>query len=403
MQYLKNKLVVFLGVMLFINCNLFKTVQILKGGSISQKEFKVEIPFEYRLGLIIIAVNIEGKKYDFLLDSGAVNLVSKSLASDLKLKPHSQYAVGDSHETESELHFTTLNNITIGGVDFVNTGAAIADLEASNEVACLDIQGVIGANLMRQAIWKIDYDNQKIILTDRLERLTLPATVKNIPFYSDVSGSPLCDVQVNGVLEKEVVIDLGSNGAIELTDKTFEKLKAKNPNLKSIAIQGRQSSGLYGTGEIKTHHHASIDRVTYGNIRLKNQIISFASGSATLGNQFFKNYDLILNFKNKEALLVEKSKFDFSKLEGFGFSSLYDQGKLIIGTLTVKSQAEQKGLKIGDHILSINEKDYSQINAKDWCELLEQRTETARINITLTDGEKTKTVLLDKMLFLSKN
>ena len=397
---LKNILLACLAGFLLSSCNLFKTVKILKAGYVAQNNFHVEIPFEYRLGLIIIKVNIEGKTYDFLLDSGAPNLISKSLAADIGLKPKSTYKTSDSNDTESTLAFTTLANVTIGGVDFIHTGAAIADLESSQEVACLRIQGVIGANLMRKAIWKIDYVNQKIICTNRLENLKLPSKIEKIPFYTDVLGAPLCDVRVNGILEKDVVIDLGSNGAIELSDKYFEKLKAQTPNLKSITTPGRHSSGLYGTGEMKIQYHAVADQVAYGSVALKNQIVAFAAGSATLGNKFLKNYDLILDFNNKEALLAQQREYDFSKLEGHGFSWMFDRGELVVGALTENSEAEQKGLQIGDRILAVNETDYTQIKAGDWCTLMDNK-QTDTVVLIVSNAKQKREVALHKGILLS--
>ena len=118
--------------------------------------FNAKIPFEYRLGLIILKVDIAGKEYDFVLDTGAPNVISKELAQKLGLNNVSEQKVGDSQGEYSNLGFTTIEKVTIGGIHFLNTGAAIADLELSKEVGCLKIDGLIGSNLMKKAIWKFD-------------------------------------------------------------------------------------------------------------------------------------------------------------------------------------------------------------------------------------------------------
>ncbi|NRB81964.1 MAG: clan AA aspartic protease, partial [Saccharospirillaceae bacterium] len=105
----------------------------MKSGEVEQEVFNVQIPFEYRLGLIILKVNIAGKEYDFLLDTGAPNAVSKKLAKELNLTPIFSEVVTDSNGDNSELGLVKLDHVSIGGVKFLNTGAVIVDLELSKE------------------------------------------------------------------------------------------------------------------------------------------------------------------------------------------------------------------------------------------------------------------------------
>ena len=67
-------------------CGALKVAKLLKQGDVEQPSFTAEIPFEMRMGLVVVKVNINGKDYDFLVDTGAPNLVTKELAAELKLK-----------------------------------------------------------------------------------------------------------------------------------------------------------------------------------------------------------------------------------------------------------------------------------------------------------------------------
>jgi len=107
----------------------------MKNGEVEQEEFSVQIPFEYRLGLIILKVNISGEEYDFLLDTGAPNVISNELAKKLEINIVTRQKVGDSQGQKSDLELAKLDKISIGGIHFLNTGAAIADLSLSNKVA----------------------------------------------------------------------------------------------------------------------------------------------------------------------------------------------------------------------------------------------------------------------------
>jgi len=58
----------------------------MRSGDITFKKEVTEIPFEYRLGLPIINVTINGESYDFLFDTGASNIISQELAKKINAK-----------------------------------------------------------------------------------------------------------------------------------------------------------------------------------------------------------------------------------------------------------------------------------------------------------------------------
>ena len=59
---------------------------IMRSGDITFKKEVTEIPFEYRLGLPIINVTINGESYDFLFDTGASNIISQELSKKINAK-----------------------------------------------------------------------------------------------------------------------------------------------------------------------------------------------------------------------------------------------------------------------------------------------------------------------------
>lgn len=123
--------------LLLTGCSTIKTIKLMKSGEVEQKEFNVKIPFEYRLGLIILRVDIASKEYDFVLDTGAPSVISKELAKKLDLSNITEQKVGDSQGEDSNLGFTKIEKLSISNINFLNTGAVIADLNQSQEVGCL--------------------------------------------------------------------------------------------------------------------------------------------------------------------------------------------------------------------------------------------------------------------------
>ena len=84
--------------MLLAGCGVLKTVKLMKQGEVVPETFTTTVPFVERMGLMVVKVRIHGADYDFLLDSGAPNAITKELAASLGLASQVTQKVGDSQE-----------------------------------------------------------------------------------------------------------------------------------------------------------------------------------------------------------------------------------------------------------------------------------------------------------------
>jgi hypothetical protein len=387
---MKTTSLIIFSILLLTSCKSLKMVKLMTKGEIEQQQFISEIPFEYGMGLIIIKVTIEGKEYDFLYDTGAPNVISTELAQELNIKPYVTNKTVDSQGKKEELEYLLLPSVRIGSVDFINTGAAVADLNRSSVIACLNIDGIIGANLMQKAIWQIDYTNKVIRISNSMDSLNVK-NGKHIKFDQKMTGTPVADINVNGTVVKNVTIDSGSNGGFSLSEKTYRIAKdSASPVVIGI---GTTTSGLYGVGEVDTNYYTTISTVSIGEIQLSNQMVGFNKGHAlTLGNEFFENYLVTYNWFDKEMILSEKMEHDNSSFNSFGFSYFFNETKLLVSMLIEGSEADQKGIKRGDQIIAINGVDYSEMTQEKWCEILHtpELRKGNKIDVTLLmNGEKT--------------
>ena len=377
----------FAMLLLLTSCSGLKTFKLMKSGEVEQEEFKVNIPFEYNLGMIILKVNISGEEYDFLLDTGAPNVISKELFKKLEISSLFEQKVIDSQNEESNLGFLLIKKLGIGGINFLNTGAAAADLKQSKELGCLQIDGFIGSNLMRKAVWKFDYENQIITISNSVASLKISESSEKIPFFTYITGTPIIDITLNDVKEKNVIVDLGSNGDISLSKKTFDKLVDTDPNISRTVSFGSSSSGLYGVGATDSIQHALISNISFGDVALKNTVVEFTNESAsTIGTNYFKNYDLIINWFDKEIIVTKKKEYDNSSLISYGFSFNNKNDRLIVGGIYTNSSADHAGLKINDIILKIDTKKYGVLTADQWCNIIE--------NGLFNEGKETITVVV---------
>lgn len=370
-----NKTIILLTtILLLISCSPQKKLaKLFEDGYTEQQSFKVEIPFEYKLGLMFIKVELNNKTYDFILDSGAANILSKELAEALGRKGLLTVNVGGHQSNFQPMDFTTIEALSIGGIKFEETAAGIGDFNQSKELSCLKIDGIIGANLMRLAVWEIDFSNQIITITNTKESLALGAKTKKIPFYTDAAYKAYFSLRINGIEEKWVLIDLGSNGGFNLSYSNYDKIQKELSKNKKALEYGYPGSGYYGFGTIDSTYYLQVDRFSMGAIDLDNQILRFSkSVTPTIGTAFLKNYDVVLNWKDKEILLSPHTPYDNQKLTHNGITINYEDGALKIASLIKESEAETLGIQLGDKIIQLNGKDYAAITQEAYCDLIVQ-------------------------------
>jgi hypothetical protein len=349
-------------------CRTNKAYHLMVSGEIEQEDFNVKVPFEYTLGLISLKVNIAGEEYHFFLDTGAPNVISKELAKKLKLRNDIEKIIGDNQGNYSKLGFSKIDKLSIGDLHFLNTGTAIADLKFLQEATCLKIDGIIGSNLMKKAIWKFDYQNQTITITNSREKLNISELASKIPFTTNIYGTPLIDIQLNSTLEENVSVDLGSAHNLELSKKTFDSLTKSHPTLSKTFSFGNAAAGLYGNGKADSTYYVKTPNISFGDISLENTVVGFRKNIiSTLGTNFFKNYELIIDWFTKEIFLVNKSNYDYSTLANFGFAYSIQDGQLMVTEIYENMQ----DLELGDQILEINQFRYEQLTSEQWCEIFE--------------------------------
>ena len=378
--------------LLFTNCSVEKSfVKLFEEGYIQEKSFIAKIPFEYRLGLMIIKVEINNKIYDFVLDSGGVNLVSKELSKTLGRKGVITKNVGGHQGNYQPMDFMKIEELSIGGIKFEETACGIGDFNQSLELGCLELDGMIGANLMSMAVWKIDFRNQIITITNTKKSLSLKANTKLIPFYTDMTHQPYCDVIINDMKEKNVLIDLGSTGAFDFSYSNYKEIQKEIPENKKAIEYGFPSSGYYGYSKKDTIYYLQVDKLSIGAIKLDSQITKYSkSVSPTIGTAFFKNHDLVMNWKDKEILLSPHKEYGNQKFIHTGYSLNYQNNALRIASLIKESNAEKSGMQLGDKIIQIDGKDYSNTSIGDYCKLIKQLNKDNPINnfVISRNGER---------------
>ncbi len=375
MKHLYKKLLLVGFVLLSLGCGSNKALSLLYSGKVNSYNFYESLDFEYRAGLPVIQAEINGKTGYFLFDTGASMILDKEFANEMMLKTKARINVNDSGGNSVTFQpMVKLKNINIGAVHFENIGAIVLDLKSSAIFKCVDFDGIIGSNLMRHALWKIDYQNQKIVFTDALENFEINKNYNTIPFRSNVQGTPLVDLTLDGIRIENVTFDTGSNGKIDVLYRYLQPLREtkKNTGLDETFSTGSGTYGVGGNSIADTTFYAKVEQTKIGDITLENKILEFRKESDIIGNEFLSNYDVILDWVNKNIYLKQVKDYQYTSINEFGFDLVMrDQGVYICCLYDDKEANEN--LRIGDKILEINGLDFNNMSLmcekfvnKDW-------------------------------------
>lgn len=208
------------------------------------------IPFTRAGNLILIKATIDTLVGNFILDTGAPNLVLNiTYFRDYTVTQHHDELQTGSTGTEAAINRTLINKFTLGTIHYSRAEADLINLGHLENSKGVKILGLIGVNLFKQCELIIDYEKSLIYLhhikrkeaaTYKSEQLKDETTYNTIPFelkdnkiitYSEMAGKRL-----------RFVVDYGAETNLldsRLPDKIFEQ----------VEISGRTM--LLGTGNKK--------------------------------------------------------------------------------------------------------------------------------------------------------
>lgn len=330
------------------------------GGSLKQTEFYEKIPFVFNNDWPYITVEINVKKYNFLLDTGAPTVISKELFAELNLEINYNGKVADSHGGVQTEKFVVIPSIKLGNLEFLNSGAIMMDINKTFEFRCLHFDGILGASQMSKAVWQIDYKNQELTVTDNIDKLDIKNSDAVLNFIPKGSQkTPLIKVTIENK-STYLTYDTGFGGSIGLPFSEFDDVIK---NYEKIETEGFSNLGIYNKNDNAKGMIARVPEIKFDSLSVKNNVFAF-SNSRLIGNNFLKNYTTILDWKTSKIYLKKHTESEEKTYESIGFKFRFVENKPTV----IEVLSTVKDIKIGDKILSINELDFTNLTEEEACE-----------------------------------
>lgn len=332
----------------FTACSYLKNVNLLTGGNLERKDFVQEIPFEYKKGLIVVKVkvNSDTTRREFIFDTGAFNSkIEKGLAGSLGMKAVTSKTNSDSNGNTRIIEVTRVDSLIFGETCFSNIGAGKVEYGEKSASPCIAPYGIIGANLIKLAHWKIDFEQKMLYFSDNPFELEDKSEQYQIPFSKPVfSGTPDISIQLEGKKIEEVMFDVGYNGGLILPAK-FADLFSEKP---SEIFLDKSTSGIYGTkADSITNKQLKLN---LGGFETEIPVEFSANGKALLGNEILEHFLIFIDYEENIISLKPKSTVEIPPTLAFLPGILNDS------LWVVDRTKAGLPLQLGDTLRSINGK-----------------------------------------------
>ena len=339
----------------------------------------ISFPFINKKGWIFfkqISLNSEVVREGFLFDSGSnVTLIDFKLFKKLNLKIIKQTQNTDANNKVALLNVVIIPSLKIGEIEFTNVLATLADLSIYD---CEGMVGIIGNNILKKAIWKIDFLNNKISVLNEFY------TKKN---YHSISfkyknNLPYVVVTANGKKYNNVLFDTGARALLNL--KTQDTLNFFDNERFKIKKYISFTNSIYDSiKRVLLVPQIKLDKVSIGTVTMNNVPVNFRLGRI-MGINLFQNTILIIDYKNKMILtsdsILDQNQY-LKKDTGIKLD-VNNKGEVFISSILVNSPAERFSLRLGDKVVSLNNI-ILKVPYNDKCSYIEKLNELMYDNITI--------------------
>ncbi len=381
------------------------------------KKKSITIKFKTSSNLIIIPVAINNSDtLNFILDTGVrypiitelpfVNKLNLNFLQPIKVK-----GLGEGEQMTA--YKSGNNTIKIEGMIAYDQEIHMVINEnfQISHILGIPVHGLIGFNLFKDYVVKIDYAEHEITLIkpeyftykEKGKDIVLPLTFEqNKPF---VKTSIVTDK--NKEVPVKLLVDTGASDALWLSTNSDSRISLPENNIETFLGRGL-SGDLFGIkGRIGAIWVGPLvlyePIVAFPENQMVDQLMGDTDRNGTLGAEILRRFYVTMDYPNKRLILRPNSdlKDDFN----YNMSGLEVTNPMpglpifLVSDIRKNSPAYYAGIQENDQIIALNNTNHKALTLND-INLLFQSQEDKRIKMTiLRNGEQVKTEFFLKKMF----
>lgn len=377
----------------------------------------ITLNFKTSSNLIIIPVTINNSDtLNFILDTGVsypiitelpfVNKLNLNFLEPIKIK-----GLGEGEQLTA--YRSGNNTIQIQGLVAYDQEIHMVINEnfQISHILGIPVHGLIGFNLFKDYVVKIDYPQHKITLI-KPEHFKYNQSEKDIvmPLIFE-QNKPFVRTSIvtdkNEEVPVKLLVDTGASDALWLSTTSDSRISLPENHIETFLGRGL-SGDLYGTkGRIGAIWVGPLvlyePIVAFPEAELVDKLIGQNSRNGTLGAEILRRFYVTMDYPNQRLILRPNSnlKEDFN----YNMSGLEVTNPMpglpifVVSNIQKNSPAYYAGIQENDQIIALNNTSHKALTLND-INLLFQSHEDRRIKVTvLRNGEQIKTEFFLKKMF----
>lgn len=324
---------------------------------------KYVLPFRMVNNLMVIPVEVNGKKLSFLLDTGVSSTVILNIkvTDSLKLRNTEKIKIQGLGVGEFVDAIKSTNNFINIGKNITNKSHKIflildGGINLSNRIG-EEIHGIIGGDLFKDFIVKINYSSKHITFY-KPEMYHYKKCIKcEVMPLSFIADKPYIQVIANFYdttkINTKLLIDTGGSDALWLFENKESGIKVPEKFFDDYLGQGLNGN-IYGK-------RSRIKSLNIGQFLLKDITVSFPdtlslsqsmlyhNRRGTIGSESLKRFHLIIDYPNKKITFLKNARF-FSDEFNYNMSGIeiaYN-GQMLVSEKVIKDYQSTSGNKVSN-------------------------------------------------------
>ncbi|MDE6819691.1 MAG: retropepsin-like domain-containing protein [Bacteroides acidifaciens] len=345
---MKSFLIAFIGELaLFAQLSLFA-------------QYRVTVPYVKENGKITINAEVNGYQGRFLVDTGAPCSLTYSFMQRAGIVPFDSVQVQDSNGHLLTTRVAELESLKLNGFTFSRLQAIC--LEKGNIVENFKIDGVIGYNLMKMGIVKLDGSNHTFTLTSSEKGLGIDSLC-GIPLVKDPYLVRI-PVRFADNEQDTVMFDSGASSFYSMSATSHRRLSKKYS--KSFEQLGKGvgilSLGVSGVEKASTKYRLKIPHFSIGNHSFRNvTTITTHAMDSRIGSGLLNHGNIVINYRKGMFYYIPSVSGETPDM----YQKEWDAVITVIDnylTVGMVWNPEESSLKGGERIVEIEGKKYDKVD-----------------------------------------
>ncbi len=368
---------------------------------------KIDIPFEFRNNLILVKVTFSRVfPLQFIFDTGAENsILSKKSVTDILGIPYEREfkIIGADLKTELTAYLIRGIHLNIENMVAPNHSMLVLKEDYFNfeEMIGIQVDGIIGADLFKGLVVKINYERKVITLMKSKstkhtfgEAVPVPIIIeKNKPYLQTVIRT-----QNDSLVNVKLLLDTGAMLSLLLNTDTHPGLKPPDNT-----VQGNIGAGL---GGFITGHLGRVTSLQLGEFECNEVITNFQTftegmdsvkmrgRNGIIGNEVLSRFLVIIDYPGQKLYLQPnrryKTEFEFDKSGLVIIATEQGMNKYVVHSVIEGSPAEAAGIMVGDVIKRINSSPASLLTLERMGQIFRKKEGKVTKVVVERDGKRLK-------------